>query len=630
MCGIVGLWDPTDAPDPEEIERMHTCLAHRGPDAEGSYVHGPVGLGHRRLAIIDPDAGAQPIFDEDGDVAVVFNGEIYNYRDLRADLEDEGHRFSTDTDTEVLVHLYEERGIEFVSALEGMFAFALYDRADGRLVLARDPLGVKPLVFARDGETVAFASELPALFEAPLSLGGLDERALGAYFGLGYVPSPMTAFENARKLEPGERVVIDSDGLERDCFYRPTVTAREPGLDAAAGELRTRLESAVAKRLMSDVPLGAFLSGGLDSSVVVGLLSDLADDPVRTFTVGFEEALFDESRAGREVAAHFGTDHTEFTCSPATVRELVLNVLSRLGEPFADPSLLPTYVVARETSDSVTVALSGDGGDELFAGYGKYRGEYLSGYYRGIPRSVRRGLVEPAVRSLPASRESTAGEFVRKLRKFTEGGEPDPVRRHFGWIRIADDESVAAVRTGEEPQTVAEESLRETGETVREYLPATRRDPLTTMRAVDTRHSLPDQLLAKVDLASMYNSLEVRVPFLDPDVVEYAFSLPGRYVMTPRERKRILRRAFADDLPDSILSRSKQGFDLPIGEWFKRPMAADFREAVGSLETDLLDTRAVMAAYEDHCDGRAERGKFLWAVYVFARWHRRLRERGVI
>jgi asparagine synthase (glutamine-hydrolysing) len=630
MCGIVGIWNPTATPDAADVARMHACLAHRGPDAEGTYVDGPVGLGHRRLAIIDPTSGDQPVFNEDGDVAVVFNGEIYNYRALRDDLESAGHRFTTGTDTEVLVHLYEERGPDFVAALDGMFAFALYDRTAGRLVLARDQFGIKPLIIARMGDRLAFASELPALFEAPVSLGGIDQKAIGAYFGLGFIPAPLTAFQNAQKLRAGERLVVDGDGLDRTCFGQPTIRARDPGIDAAATELRTRLSGAVEKRLMSDVPLGAFLSGGIDSSVVVGLLSELVDDPVRTFTVGFEEAQFDESWAGRAVADHFGTDHTEFTCSPAAVRDLVSDVLSRLGEPFADPSLLPTYIIARETSSEVTVALSGDGGDELFAGYGKYRGEYLSEYYRQLPRSVRRGLVEPVIDRLPASRGSRRGELARKLRKFTEGGEPDLVRRHFGWLRVADDAALEAVKTSHDPRTVGVESLRDSAAAVRSSLPDSRQDSLTMVQAIDTRHSLPDQLLAKVDLASMYNALEVRVPFLDPGVVEYAFSLPRSYVMGRTERKRLLRRTFADDLPDSVLDRSKQGFDMPIGEWFKGPLAADFETAVSTLETDLLDERAVMTAYDDHCAGRTERAKFLWSVYVFAHWHRRLRNRGVI
>lgn len=629
MCGIAGVYDPDASPHTSDVDSMVDSLTHRGPDAEGFYAEGPVALGHSRLSIIDLETGDQPIYNEDGDVVVVYNGEIYNHRSLRAGLEAAGHRFTTETDTEVLVHLYEEHGPEFVADLEGMFAFALYDATAERLVLARDPLGIKPLVVARDGNRLAFASEIPALFEGPVPVGGLDRSALGVYFTLGYVPSPLSAFESVEKLRPGERVVVDEDGLDRVCFYRPSIRERDPGLDAAAEELRDRLRAAVEKRLMSDVPLGAFLSGGIDSTVVVALMAELAEEPVETFTVGFEESRFDESWAGREVAAHFGTDHTEFTCTPEEVRELVPDVLGRLGEPFADPSLLPTYVVARETGDAVTVALSGDGGDELFAGYDKYRGEYYARYYRQLPRPLRERVVEPVVGRLPASRTSGLGDLGRRAQRFTAGGEPDTVRRHLGWHRIADDAALEAVSPTVDPLAASERSLCEAADTVDRHLPTARQDAMTRVRAIDVRHSLPDQLLAKVDTAAMYNSLEVRVPFLDTSVVEYAFSLPPKYAITPRRRKRVLKRAFASDLPPSILERSKQGFDMPIGEWFRGPLAAEFERVVGSLPGEYLDVEAVRESFEAHRRGRVEHGKFLWAVYVFARWHESLRTRGV-
>jgi len=630
MCGIVGVWNERETPSQTDIDQMNDCLAYRGPDAEGTFVEGPVGLGHRRLSIIDPGSGSQPLFNEDGDVAVVFNGEIYNYRPLRADLKASGHRFRTDTDTEVLVHLYEEQGVEFVKALDGMFAFALYDRGSNRLLLARDQYGIKPLVLAEHRDEFAFASELPALFESPVSVGGINDRAIATYFGLGYIPSPLTAFENAHKLRPGERVVIDRTGKTRDCFDRPTIEVRNAPIGTTASELRGHIESALEKRLMSDVPLGAFLSGGIDSSIIVAQLSELLKEPIKTFTVGFEESRFDESWAGKRVAEHFGTDHTEFTCSPETVRQLIPDVLSRLGEPFADPSLLPTYVVAKETSDEVTVALSGDGGDELFAGYDKYRGEYMSRYYRLVPEGVRRGFIEPVIDRLPASRGSVLGEAGRKLAKFTEGGEPNLVSRHFAWLRIADNDSLRGVETNITPQQASEESLQEAAGTVRRSLPQARQNPLEMVQAIDTRHSLPDQLLAKVDRASMYNSLEVRVPFLDPAVVEYAFSLPRSHVMTARSRKRILKRAYESELPAEILSRSKQGFDMPISEWFKGPLADDFEKVLANQRSELLDTSAIRTAYDDHYAGRREYGKFLWAVYVFGYWHRWLRNRGIL
>jgi asparagine synthase (glutamine-hydrolysing) len=338
--------------------------------------------------------------------------------------------------------------------------------------------------------------------------------------------------------------------------------------------------------------------------------------------------LFDETWAAETVADFHGTDHTTYTVTPETVRELVPEVLSRLGEPFADPSLLPTYVVARETRRDVTVALSGDGADELFGGYGKYRGEYYSGYYRSVPEPVRRTLVEPVVSRLPASRESTTGEFARKLQKFTRGSASSVPARHYGWVQMAEDTVTQSVTPS--PRQRGVERLKETHQEVAPYLPDRARDDLTRIQAADVRQSLPDQLLQKVDLASMYNSLEVRVPFLDTDIVEYAFGLPRRYKIDARTRKRVMKRAFDDLLPEPILSRPKQGFDMPVGEWFKHQLADEFRRTVRDIESPHLDTEAVMRVYRDHESGRRDYEKFLWSVYVFGQWHTRMRREGLL
>ncbi|WP_435176463.1 asparagine synthase (glutamine-hydrolyzing) [Halorussus sp. AFM4] len=629
MCGIAGVFRRDGTPREQILDRMNECLTHRGPDDEGVYIDDYVGLAHRRLSIIDLSTGHQPIFNEDETIAVVFNGEIYNYTTLRESLSTAGHRFSTETDTEVLVHLYEEHGPSFVKKLEGMFAFALWDSENERLVIARDRIGIKPLLLASDGETVAFASELPALLEADVNHGGLDRSAIAQYFALGFVPATQTAFQNITKLRPGELAIISGDEVHRESFYSPSVESRKPGLDVAGTELRTRIERSVAKRLQSDVPLGAFLSGGIDSSIVVGTMAHLSDNPVQTFTVGFDEALFDESWAAREVADYHGTDHHEFTVSPNDVRELIPDVVGRLGEPFADQSLLPTYVVSRETSQNVKVALSGDGADELFAGYSKYRGEFYSRYYRTIPRSLRRKVVKPTVNALPASRTNVVGEFSRKAKKFLCGGEPDLTARHFGWLRIPDCRALATFPDGT-PAEAGSETLAIQHRKVDSWLPSSRSDALGRMQAVDTRFSLPNQMLRKVDTASMYNSLEVRVPFLDTDVVEYAMSLPTSYKITPRMQKRILTRAFEDRLPQSILERDKQGFDMPIGEWFKSELAGEFRTTVMNVETDLLDADMVLTIFEEHCSGRREHGKFLWSVYVFLTWLDRMRTEEIL
>lgn len=629
MCGIVGIFDHSGSISQDTLSTMNDRLTHRGPDQEGTHIDAPVGFAHKRLSIVGLESGRQPIFNEDRSICVVFNGEIYNYPNLRDRLSAQNHTFSTDTDTEVLVHLYEEYGPAFVSKLEGMFALALWDSAEERLVLARDRMGIKPLLLAEDGDSIAFASEIPALLEADLDNGGIDKRAITQYFGLGYIPAPRTAFSNIRKLEPGERVVVSEDGINRSYFYSPSVEARNVDFRTAVDNLRDRIEAAVVKRLMSDVPLGAFLSGGIDSSIIVGTMAEEMDEPVKTFTVGFEESLFDESWAAREVAEYHDTDHTEFTVTPEDVYSTIPTVLDRLGEPFADQSIIPTYVVARETSNDVKVALSGDGADELFAGYSRYRGEYYSGYYRMIPRAFRSSLIEPAVNKLGVSRGSNRGERIRKLQKFLRGGVAETASRHFEWARIGDEQVLTSVEVGDAGKE-ARAVLRRQHERAENHLPIDRRDDMARIQAVDTNFGLPNQILQKTDRASMFNSLEVRVPFLDTDVVGYAMSLPTNYKITRSKQKRVLKAAFDDVLPPSILKRGKQGFDMPIGEWFKNELEGEFRETLAELKTPLLDTDAVEQQFLDHSHSQREHGKFLWSVYVFARWHNRMREKDVI
>jgi asparagine synthase (glutamine-hydrolysing) len=628
MCGISGLYSTTNPPDARILERMNDCLDHRGPDESGYLQDGPVGLAHRRLSIVGLDTGRQPIFNEDETVSVIFNGEIYNYPELRNDLESR-HTFHTNTDTEVLVHLYEEHGPSFVEHLRGMFAFALWDTNKERLLLARDRMGIKPLFLVDANDTIAFASELPALLESGVDHGGLNQRAVSEYFAFGQIPAPRTMFNNIRKIEPGELVIIDDGDRTHKQFYTPSIERREPSFEDAVDELRSRIDDAVERRLMSDVPLGAFLSGGIDSSIVVGTMADLIDEPVRTFTVGFDQSLFDESWAAREVADHHNTDHTKFTVTPDDVRDTIPTALDRLGEPFADPSLIPTYIVSRETSQNVKVALSGDGADELFAGYSKYRGEYYSKYYRRLPKSLRTNLVTPAINGLEASRSGRRGEIVRKAQKFIRGDAENVSNRHFEWNRICSEGTARTLSTGS-PIAAGQERMREEHRQQVATLPENRRDDMSRILAVDTRFGLPNQILQKTDLASMYNSLEVRVPFLDRDVVEYALSLPSEHKITRTEQKRVLKRAFEDRLPDSILERNKQGFDMPIGEWFKNELAGEFRDTITGMDTVLFEPRDVLDVFDEHVNGNREHSKFLWSAYVFARWHNRMVDSGVL
>jgi asparagine synthase (glutamine-hydrolysing) len=626
MCGIAGALSPGGV-DGDALEAMNAALVHRGPDDAGVYSDGDVGLAHRRLAIVDPEGGHQPMFNEDRSVAVVFNGEIYNYQRLRERLS--GHHFESETDTEVLVHAYEEFGRSVLDVLDGMFAFALWDVERERLLLARDRMGIKPLYVADGESAVAFASELAALHEGPVDNGGLDRNGVASYFAFGYVPAPETVFQNISKLRPGERVLVEDGRLDRDLYYRPTVEAVDDDYETATTTLRAKLETAVQSRLQADVPLGAFLSGGIDSSIVVGLLADVMDEPVKTFSVGFGKGRFDERWAASTVAEYHDTDHHEYRVGPGDVRDIIPEVVGSMGQPFADASVLPTTIVSRETSAEVTVAHSGDGADELFAGYNKYRGEYYGGYYRALPKALRRSLLAPAVNRLPASRESTVGERSRQLQKFVRGDETDTARRQFQWMAITTAGTTQCLPSVD-PTTHGTERVRAAQQAASEQLPASRQDDLAVMGTTDTRFALPDGILSKVDRASMLHSLEVRVPFLDTAVVEYAAGLPTSYKITPRKRKRILKAACRDLLPEAILTRGKQGFEVPVGEWFKAELADEFVDTIERLDSETIDTRAVMAVYREHCDGRADHTNFLWSVFVYATWYQRMVETGVL
>lgn len=609
---------------------MNNCLVHRGPDEAGIHVDSPVGLAHRRLSIVGLDTGRQPIFNEDDTVAVIFNGEIYNYESLRTNLQDQGHQFTTETDTEVLVHLYEEQGDSFIEELDGMFAFALWDRSRERLLLARDQMGIKPLYLGVEPNgRVAFASELSALFPLDFDFGGLDEQAVAEYFSYGYIPAPRSVFQHVSKLQPGHLAVVSDGEVERKQFYSPNIESIDRDLETAAKQLRSRVEQAVEERLQADVPLGAFLSGGIDSSVITGILSQIREEPVSTFSVGFHESQFDETWAAQEVATYHDTDHHEYKVSPSDVRDVIETVIPSLGEPFADSSILPTYIVSQKTREEMTVALSGDGADELFAGYNKYRGEFYSKYYRILPRSVRRKVVTPVMNHLPASRGTKTGNAIRKAQKFIRGGESDRAERQYQWMTLTTPRSSPAI-DGVDVQDCGVNRVAEAQQDAVANLPDDRSDDLAVMQMTDARFALPDGILSKVDRASMLNSLEVRVPFLDTDVFEFAMGLPTSQKITPTKQKVVLKEAFDDILPEKILQRGKQGFEVPIGEWFKDELEDEFTETIMRSETDVINTEFVWKLYREHVDGTRDHAYFLWAVYVFLRWHNRMRERGIL
>jgi asparagine synthase (glutamine-hydrolysing) len=618
-----------DRVDREVLSRMTETLYHRGPDDEGflvrEYENGlGVGLGFRRLSIIDLESGNQPIANEDGSLQIVFNGEIYNFLQLRSELEARGHRFSTNADTEVIVHLYEDHGPGCVERLNGMFAFALWDEARRELVLARDRFGKKPLYYAQVGGSILFGSELKALLAHPRCPRELDLHSLSRYLALEYVPTPHSIFEGVRKL-PGGHVLRWREGhLSIEPYWDLMLEsdARARSDDEYVEEFRWRLREAVGRRLISDVPLGAFLSGGIDSSSVVAMMVEaLPPDAVKTFTIGFGERSFDESEHARRVAAHLGTDHHEDVLTPQMMLDLLPTMADFLDEPFADASFLPTYLLSRYTRESVTVALGGDGSDELLAGYPTFPADRIARLYH-VPRLLHERVVVPLADRLPVSTSNFSLDF--KLKRFLRGaGSPAEVR-HAAWLGSFTPAEQSALLTHAPPDPLEEQR--------RPFEGAPSKDPLERLIYVYAKTYLQDDILVKVDRASMACSLEVRAPFLDVELVEFLGRVPPRLKLRRFETKHLLKRAMADVLPPGIATRAKKGFGIPVAEWFKNELREPLREELSPArvkEQGLFEPQAVERLIAEHMSGRRDHRKPLWTLFVFQLWHRRWLENRV-
>jgi asparagine synthase (glutamine-hydrolysing) len=612
-------------PDRDVLARMAARIRHRGPDEEGFLARPGCGFAFRRLRVVDLSTGSQPQSNEDRTVHVVFNGEIYNHRELRAGLTARGHVLATGSDTEVLVHLYEERGPDLVHALNGMFALAIWDERRRRLLLARDRVGIKPLVWAETAGGIAFASETGPLLEADGIDTSLDDAAVHQFLSWGAVPAPSTLRRGIRRLPPGHVLVWEAGRARTREYWHPLAAGTEApaGYDEARRRLRDLLEDSVRLQRAADVPLGAFLSGGVDSTAIVGLLARGAgpEGPVRTFSIGFrDDPVFDETRFARDAAAFHRTRHSERQLGADDVRRAIPDVLDRVDEPFGSASLLPSFVVSRETRREMTVALSGDGADELFAGYEKYLGEAYRARWRRIPAPVRHGLLGPALRSLPASRATRLGELGRKAHRFLDGAEGDAAERHDALMRFAPAADVDALLGGGCGAAPELDVIRAVHA---DYDARGGADALNRVLFTDLRIALPTDMLLKVDTASMLNSLEVRVPFLDHRVVELAMSFPGRWKMEGAARKRILKDAVRDLLPPAVLHRPKAGFDVPVGEWIKGPLRDLFWDTVRGEGAVPLDARRLEAWYDEHRRGRRDRSKILWAAFALRWWERR-------
>ncbi|MBI4271484.1 MAG: asparagine synthase (glutamine-hydrolyzing) [Candidatus Rokubacteria bacterium] len=596
----------------DEVRAMCAPLVHRGPDEDGFYVGTGIGLGMRRLRIIDLATGRQPVANEDGTVRVVFNGEIYNFRELRAELEARGHSFSTATDTEAIVHLYEDYGTRCVTKLRGMFAFALWDERRRRLLLARDRLGIKPLYYAEVGGKLLFASELKALLQSAEVERKLNWRAVDRLFTFLATPATESIVDGVRKLEPGHILTTDAGGSPRierywDLRFEPDESRSEAYF---VERLRELIEESVSLHLVSDVPLGAFLSGGVDSSAVVATMARLRSDPIKTFSIGFADAEYDEARYARVVAERFGTEHRELVLEPD-----VLNVIDdlawHLDEPFGDPSAIPTYMVSRLASDHVTVVLSGDGGDELFAGYDKYRVEARERMYRFVPAPARR-LLGAIGGAMP---EGLRGRnFLRHLAL-------TGVDRYLDASTFFRREQRARLF---QPDAWALLSKHDPWRAEAEYLHRANGSWLSALQYLDLQSYLPLDILTKVDRMSMAHSLETRVPLLDHKLVEFAATIPPALQLRDGTTKYIFKRALRGILPDAIIDRPKHGFAVPLARWFRGKLGGFVRDLLlseRSRQRGILDP-----AYVERLLQRHERGRdldfHLWTLISFELWCR--------
>ncbi len=623
VCGISGFaGSPLDTERAEStIRAMCRAIRHRGPDDEGYHTEPRVALGSRRLSIIDVAGGHQPISNEDGTIWIVFNGEIYNFPELRSEMVERGHRFRTNTDTEVIVHLFEEYGLHAVERLEGMFAFAVWDRNRNRLVLARDRMGKKPLHYALVDRELIFASELKGLIQHPRISREISLPALTRYLIHDYVPAPQTIFRGINKLLPGH-VLVYRDGDVRTSQYwdLPVPEGRsEVPEEEAARQLLQLLEGATRRRLLSEVPLGAFLSGGIDSSAVTALMARNMSEPVKTFNIGFSEKSFDESSYARRVAAYLGTDHHEDIMTPRTILDLVGRVGELLDEPLADASVLPTYLLARFTRQYVTVALSGDGGDELFAGYPTYQAHRIARLMNGMPRPLLAGMRSLAER-LPVSYGNFSLDF--KIKKFLSGLGLPAELRHAAWLGSFEGDELPALLTPDAWQQVETDDVFSD---VRDYVRAAGgRDWLGTALYLDAKLYLQDEVLVKVDRASMACSLEVRCPFLDTAVVTFATRLPATTKLRGMTTKYLLKRSLRNLLPDDILHRPKKGFGIPLGFWIRGELRTLFQEMLDApriAHQGVFRAEAVARLLSEHLAGRRDHRKKLWNLFVFQTWY---------
>ena len=596
-------------------------MKHRGPDSEGLWLDESVALGMRRLSIIDLHTGEQPVYSEDKQIIAVMNGEIYNFRELRKELEKRGHKFETQTDTEVLPHLYEEHGETMVEHLNGMFAFALWDKHKRKLLIARDRFGEKPLYYGVFDGKLIFASELKVLLENPSVNSEINLNALRQYLSFDYVPAPHSIYKNIYKLPAAHLLTVENGEVKTRRYWNLAFrkNGSTPTIDEAAKELQEIISDAVRMRLVADVPLGILLSGGVDSSTVAAFAVRHATEKIKTFSIGFEEDSFDESKYARQVATHLGTEHYEDKLSVEKAADLISEIGKWLDEPMSDGSLIPTFLLSRFVKKYVTVALGGDGGDEIFAGYPMYFGHKMARVYDSIPRFLQSGFIEPVVNYLPVSNKNLSLDY--KAKRFVAGAKYDVVTRHHSWF--------GSFSVEQQNDLLSKDVLAQTSNDIykgaKDLLKITDAETeIEQMQFLDMNFYMAEDILTKVDRASMAVSLEVRAPFLDPRVAQFAASLPLEYKLKGSKGKYILKKAVEDLLPKNILRRPKKGFGIPIAGWLKgrlNPLMHDLLAPERLKNQGLFDTDFVRKLIKEHETGAASHHKQLWTLLVFQLWH---------
>ena len=624
MCGIAGfvdLWDEKPSLDPAGrghlLENMCKVIRHRGPDDQGVLVQDGVALGMRRLSIIDLAGGHQPISGEDGTATIVFNGEIYNFIELKPQLQSRGHIFRTNSDTEAIVHAYEEYGPSCVDLLRGMFAFALWDDKKKELFIARDRVGKKPLYYTvTAGGTLVFGSELKSLLEHPDVQREIDLEALDAYLTLGYVPDPLSIFRGIRKLPPGSYLIFKNRQVQVSSYWDFELAPEEGHTEEYYLDgLRSLLDESVRLRLISDVPLGAFLSGGIDSSTIVALMARNMDQPVKTFSIGFHEDSYNELKYSRLTAKKFGTDHHEFFVTPQ-ICDIVDELVWHFDEPFADSSAIPTYMVSKLARDHVTVVLSGDGGDELFAGYTRYVVDRERSGFSYVPRLLRKGVMQPISAHLP---HGTLG------RNFIHNISLDPIDRYLDSVSVF-------TRLNKESLYTTDfcNELNGSDWTTRRFHELAGKvktgNALDKLLYLDSKTYLPGDIMTKVDRMSMAVSLEARAPLLDHKLIDFVMRIPASMKLAGSETKHILKRAVSELVPEEILNRPKQGFGVPIQEWINLQLRDRIHDVLCDTRTrqrGYIDSRYVDLLLDEHERGRRDHSTSLWALLMLELWHRR-------